>query len=378
MARSWISPAFLFALLIVGCSGGSSGPTPPARATATPTLSPAPGSGATATPTPASSPTLSPTPTATATHTPAPTPTATAIAPNACAQTPAPAVPSAVAVVAFDTFSSKLAAAHTICFSAYVFTNASFEALDQAARAGANETVLLPLEEQSDDQGDASQLTTDGAHVIYDPGSSTPPLHAKLAIVDGSAYLDGRNWDTSDIVINDTYAADFTAIENALAFAPSSSTNLDTLKSLALAREANSITSAAPMTGVTVRFMTESFSSGASNVIAALESAAQAGANVEVVVLSSYVQGNSSEESLLTTLKSAPYNMSVRLNPASGSEKMTLISSQATGWFGSANATSSSENDDNYIDWGLTVSDPSVLSSLQSYYDSVYASSTPY
>jgi hypothetical protein len=343
--------------------------TPP-RATASPTASPTSGSGATATPTPSA--------TATQTPSPTPTPTASAVGPNACTQTPAPAATSAVAVVAFTTFTSKLATAHTICFSAYVFTDASFEALDQAARAGANETVVLPLEEQSSDQSDASQLATDGAHVIYDQGTSTPPLHAKLAIVDGSAYLDGRNWDTTDIVISDTYAGDFTAIENALALAPTSSTNLDTLKSLALAREANSITSAAPASGVTVRFMTESFSSGAGNVVAALESAAQAGANVEVVVLSSYVQGNSLEESLLTTLKSPPYNMSVRLNPASGSEKMTLISSQATGWFGSSNATSSSESSDNYIDWGLTVSDPSVLSSLQSYYDSVYASSTPY
>jgi hypothetical protein len=290
----------------------------------------------------------------------------------------APATPNAIAVVPFSTFASKLAAAKTICFSAYVFTDASFQALDSAARSGANETVILPLEEESDDASDAMQLAADGARIVYDQGSTTPPLHAKLAVVDGSAFLDGRNWDTSDVVIGDTYAADFIAIENALAFAPTSSANLDTLKSLALNREANSITNAAPATGVTVRFMTESFSSGAGNVIAALESAAQAGATVEVVVLASDEQGNSSEANVLTTLENPPYNMSVRLNPAGGSEKMTLISSQTTGWFGSANATSSNANDDNYIDWGLTVSDPSVLSALQSYYDSVYAGSTPY
>jgi hypothetical protein len=70
--------------------------------------------------------------------------------------------------------------------------------------------------------------------------------------------------------------------------------------------------------------------------------------------------------------------MAVRLNPASGSEKMTLISSQTTGWFGSSNATSSSSNASNYIDWGLTVGDASVLSSLQSYFDSVFAMSSTY
>ncbi len=278
----------------------------------------------------------------------------------------------------YTTFTSTLSSAKVICFSAYVFTNASFSALDAAAKNGANETVILPAEEQSQDSSYAAQLAADGAHIVYDPGSSTPPLHAKLAIVDGKAYLDGRNWDTSDVVINDTYADDFTAIENAFALNPTSSQNLDTLKSVALAREASMITAAAPMKGVTVRFMTESFSSGASNVISALESAAQAGATVEVVVLSSYVSGNSSEQSLLTTLKSPPYNMAVRLNPASGSEKMTLISSTTTGWFGSSNATSSSSNASNYIDWGLTVGDASVLSSLQSYFDSVFAMSSVY
>lgn len=329
----------------------------------------------------ASSPSPSPTATIVATATPSPKPTGT-LAPNACAQTPAPATTAnTIAVVPFSTFSSALSAGTTICFSAYVFTSESFQALDTAAKNGANETVILPQEEYSDDASDANQLAADGAHVIYDQGTSTPPLHAKLALVNGMAYLDGRNWDTSDVVIADTYAADYTAIQNALALDPTSSTNLDTLKSIALAREANMITAAAnggSLSGVTIRFMTESFSSGASNVISALESAAQAGATVEVVVLSSYVQGNSGEMSLLTTLQSPPYNMSVRLNPNSGSEKMTLISNQTTGWFGSSNATSSSSQSDNYIDWGLTVSDPTVLSDLQSYYDMTYAASTPY
>ena len=93
-------------------------------------------------------------------------------------------------------------------------------------------------------------------------------------------------------------------------------------------------------------------------------------------MLSSYVQGNSSEMNLITMLENPPYNMSVRLNPNSGSEKMTLISNQSTGWFGSSNATGSGSQSSNYIDWGLTVSDPTVLSDLQSYYDMTYANST--
>ena len=324
----------------------------------------------------APSPEKAPTQGASPSSSPSPGPTAAAA--NACLQTQV-AAPLAVAVVPFATFASKLSSAHTICFSAYVFTTASFSALDAAAKAGANETVVLPLEEQSIDSSDANQLTTDGAHVVIDPGMSpTHPLHAKLAIVDGSAFLDGRNWDTSDVVISDTDPGDFTAIENALNLNPTSSANLDTLKSIALSREAQLIASAAPGPGVTVRFMTESFSSGAATVVSALEGAAQNGANVEVVVLASDLSGNSLESATLTTMKSPPFNMSIRTNPAGGSEKMTLLSGQSTGWFGSANATSSNSSTNNYIDWGMTVNDPTVLASLQSYFDSVYASGTQF
>ncbi len=361
-----------------GCSGGGSGTTPPVFVTAAPsTASPTPAQSASASPTP--SPTSSPTPAPSATPSPSPSPTPVATrSVNACAQPQIAASPNAVTIVPFSTFTNTLSAGKLICFSAYVFTSDSFKALDAAAKNGANETVILPQEEQSEDASDANQLAADGAQIIYDQGSSTPPLHAKLAVVDGTAYLDGRNWDSTDVVISDTYAADFTAIENALALSPTSSTNLDTLKSNALTREANMITSAGAGPGTTIRFMTESFSTGASSVISALEAAAQNGATIEVCVLSSYVSGNSSEQNLLTTLKSPPYNMNVRLNPNSGSEKMTLISNETTAWFGSSNATSTSSMASNYIDWGLTVSDPTVITSLQQYYDSTFASSSQY
>jgi len=351
----------LFFVTACGGGGGSSLTGAPAQA-ASPSPHPSASPAAAASAAPASSPQPGP----------------TAVAASACLQTQAPA-PLTVAVVPFTTFTSKLSSAHTICFSAYVFTSASFSALDAAAKSGADETVVLPLEEESVDSSDANQLAADGAHVIIDPGmTAAHPLHAKLAIVDGSAFLDGRNWDTSDVVVSDTNPADFAAIENALNLNPTSSANLDTLKSIALSREAQLITSAAPGSGVTVRFMTESFSSGAANVISALEAAAQNGANVEVVVLASDLSGNTLESATLTTMKNPPFNISIRTNPADGSEKMTLIDGQSTGWFGSANATSSSSDADNYIDWGMTVNDPTVLSSLQSYFDSVYASSTPF
>jgi hypothetical protein len=346
---------------------GSSTPTPSPSASPTPSPSP--------TASPSASPTA--TPTAKPTATPTAKPTATP-SPNAspCLQAQAAGQASSVSVVAFTSVTSAITSAHEVCLSAYVFTSAMYAALDSAAKNGAKVTVVLPEEEQSTDSTDAAQLTKDGATIVWDPGSPTDhPLHAKLAIVDGVAYLDGRNWDTTDVTITDGVAADFAAIENAVNLNPTSSTNLDTLKSVAIAREDSFINAGKPGAGVTVQFMSESFGSD-TNTNTALENAAKAGATVQVIVLSSDESGNSTEEAALNALKAD--GVQIRLNPATGSEKMTLISNQSTAWFGSANATDSTETTDNYIDWGMTVTNSSVISTLQSYFTSTWSSSTAY
>lgn len=315
-----------------------------------------------------------PTPSPTATPTAAPTPTPGG---NPCLQSRKSGQSTAVSIVPFTTFTSTLSAAHSICFSAYVFTSDSFNALDTAAKAGATETVVLPEEEQSTDQTDATDLQNDGATIVWDPGSTggDNPLHAKLAILDGVAYLDGRNWDSTDVVIEDGTTADFTPIENALNLNPTSSTNLDTLKSNSLSREASYITGGTLGSGVTLRFMSESFGSNPT-INAALEGAATSGATVEIIVLKSDETGNTTEQTELTTLKND--GAQIRLNSAGGSEKMSLLSNSSSGWFGSANSTKDTTTSTNYIDWGMTVTNSTVLSSLQSYFDTTWSSSTSY
>lgn len=327
-----------------------------------------------------STPTPSPAPTSTPTAAPTATPTAGPTATpggNPCLQSRDGSQSSSVAIVPYTTFTSIIAAGHSICFSAYVFTTDSFNALDAAAQAGATETVVLPQEEQSTDQTDATKLQNDGATIVWDPGSTggDNPLHAKLAIVDGVPYLDGRNWDSTDVVIHDGTSADFTAIENALNLNPTSSTNLDTLKSNSLARETNYINGGSYSGSVTLRFMSESFGSNP-DINAALEAAARSGANVEIIVLKSDESGNTTEQTELTTLKND--GAQIRLNPAGGSEKVALLSNASSGWFGSANSTKDSTTATNYIDWGMTVTDSSVLSSLTSYFDTTWSSSTSY
>lgn len=318
-------------------------------------------------------PTPTPAPTATPTAGPTSTPGG-----NPCLQSRKSGQSTAVSIVPYTTFTSTLSAAHSICFSAYVFTSDSFTALDTAAKAGATETVVLPAEEQSIDQSDATSLQNDGATIVWDPGSSggDNPLHAKLAILDGVPYLDGRNWDSTDVVIEDGTTADFTAIENALNLNPTSSTNLDTLKSNSLAREVSYINGGSYSSSVTLRYMTESFGTNP-DINAALEAAAQSGATVEIIVLKSDETGNATEQAELTTLKND--GAQVRLNPAGGSEKIALLSNNSSsGWFGSANSTKDSTTATNYIDWGMTVTNSTVLSSLKTYFDTTWSSSTTY
>ena len=69
--------------------------------------------------------------------------------------------------------------------------------------------------------------------------------------------------------------------------------------------------------------MSESFGSSTATVTA-LENAAKAGAVVRVIVLSSDESGNATEAAALTAMKAD--GIQIRLNPAGGSEKMTLIS----------------------------------------------------
>ena len=343
---------------------GSATPSP--SPTATPTTKP------TATPTvkPTATPTVKPTATPTA------KPTATPAPGNPCTQAQGSGQSSSVSVVAFTTVTNAIQSGHEVCLSAYVFTSAMFDALDAAAKNKAKVTVVLPQEEQSSDQSDATTLQNDGATIVWDPGSpSDHPLHAKLALVDGVAYLDGRNWDTTDVTITDGVAADYGAITNALNLNPTSSTNLDTLKSNSIAREDSFINGSGAKSGVTVQFMSESFGSD-TNTVTALENAAKAGATVQVIVLSSDESGNSTEISALNAMKAD--GVQIRLNPASGSEKMTLVSNQSTAWFGSANATDSTTSTDNYIDWGMTVTNSSVISTLQSYFTSTWSSGTAY
>ena len=353
-----------------GTAAPTATPSAVASATATPKATPTPTGSAkpTATPTATAKPTATPTATAKPTTTPKPTATPTA--------GPYPVDPGPFGVVAESAFETVVTNGKNIRFSTYLLSPTSTleAALVSAAKGGASVTVDLPSDSYvktlgdvyQEDEESATNIEAAGGTVDWDAGTQSPamPLHAKLAIVDGTAYLDGRNWDSGDVIVSETGAADLTAIGNALALAPTDSTALDTIKQDALALETTFIQNAS---GTTVDYMTESF--GAGNVANALIAKAKAGATVHVIVLSG--DTSSSEDTVLTQLKTA--GADVELNPGSGSEKMTIIGNVA--WFGSSNSTTGSPDQ---IDWGAVFSSSTVLSTLQSNFNATLATCTKY
>ncbi len=342
------------------------------------------GSPATASPTASASAiaTASPKPTATPTKAPTPSPSPSATAkpsatPSAAPTGAYPVDPGPFSVVTESSFENVIAKGKNIRFSTYLLSPSSTleQALVNAAKGGATLEVSLPSDSYVQSLGDvyqedmesAQSIEAAGGTVMWDAGTQSPdnePLHAKLAIVDGVAYLDGRNWDSSDVIVSETASADLTAIGNAIALTPTDSPYLDTVKQDALALETTFVNDTP---GTTIDFMTESF--GAGNVANALIARAKAGATVHAIVLSS--DTSQTEDATLTQMQQA--GIDVELNPASGSEKLTIIGNSA--WFGSSNATAGSPYQ---IDWGAVFSSSSVLSTLQSNFNSVLSTCTKY
>jgi cell division septation protein DedD len=339
-------------------------------ATATPSASPT----ATATATSTATATAKPTATATATAKPTATPTATA-KPTAT-PTAAPTSASGLTVVSETTAMAAIAAGKNVSVSSYTLTSGGDlqNALITAAKAGGKVNIDLPSDSYAqsigvyaDDEAAAKPVIAAGGTVTWDAGTQTPnaePLHAKFAIVDGVGYLDGRNWDSGDVILKDTNANDLTAMASALALNPTDGTRLDTVKQDSLSMETSYLTA---HTSGEIDFMTESF--GQSNVSDALLAAAKAGQTVKVIVLKSDL--GSGEETVLANLQAA--GALVYTNSASGSEKISINGS--TAWFGSSNATTGAAYQ---IDWGMDITDASVISALKSNFATVLSSATVY
>lgn len=356
------------------------------------------------TPTPTSTPTSTPTATPTATATPTTAPSAAA---NSCSQTPQPGTQAGGVSDNPSGFFSALEASKQACVSVYEPSSQLQTALVYAATHGSAVTVIFPAEEYTSDESDASTLAADGAHVIWLQDTQSPeyvisatpaaeyitdsylPIHAKFALVDGVAYLDGHNWfgtNPADVILQDANAADYTAMQTELTTFPSSPPTVSgsnylftTDKYNSLNEEAAVLNAAGVSSGYTVDFISESFldygASAPEGVFSALLAAAKAGATVNVIV-----EGTITSSYETCALSILAYNgAKVYVQTYSGSQKILLILNGSTvtnAWIGSSNMT-----DYDYIDWGMTIptTDTSVISAIQSNYSTYmgYASPSP-
>jgi hypothetical protein len=218
-------------------------------------------------------------------------------------------------------------------------------------------------------------------------------IHAKFALIDGVAYMDGHNFFTTDVVLQDGIAGDAAAIQNDLvnfpASPPSGTTNASftTDKQLSLENESNYLqqTALPALNGGTALeydFITESFnpnpSSGDYNddVYDGMCQIAALSTHVTMkVVVEDFSGDSSSAKSALQNLMLLDPNASVKTTN-SGQEKISMIRATVNGtplnaWFGSSNSTTT-----DLFDWGMDISDAGVLTALQTYYDTAFNGAT--
>jgi hypothetical protein len=344
----------------------------------------------------------SPTPSPSTPPTPSPAPQVTT-APNSCSQTPAPGSQGGGVSDQVSSFFTTLANAKQVCLSVFEPSSQVQSALVSAATNHAAVTVIYPIEEFSEDESDATALSQLGANILWDNDemksetlpagqalvTSTLPYHAKFALVNGIAYLDGHNWFQSDggnpdVVLQDANPGDYTAMQADLttpfpAAPPSNGSTFTTDKYLSLEAEAALITAANPGVGQTLDFISEDFedffmNQANSPVYNALSAAAKNGTVVNIIVEGPTNEFTSFENCDLSTLASE--GATVKIGSV-GSEKITLIGptggTPTAAWIGSSNASNT-----DFIDWGMTITDATVISNMQSYYATALANASSF
>ncbi len=328
--------------------------------------------------------------------TPTPVPSSTSVS-DACSQTPSPSSPSGLSNQASAFFGSVVPKAHVVCISMWDFSSDIYTALSSAISNGANVTVVIPYSERSSGSNatDATNLANAGGHIVWEytssPAASPWPtnvtyakssmdIHAKFALVDGVAYMDGHNWFTTDVVMEDGQPGDFADLQSDLTTFPASPPSNGTFttdKQLSLENEAAYITAQNPGAGQEYDFITESFNPSSSNpneynddVYRAMCQAAVNGATMHLVV-EEYSGYSATAKAALQDLLLLDPNASVHTDN-NGHEKISMVRGASTVWFGSSNSTTT-----DLIDWGMTLSDAGMISALQSYFDGEYDSLSP-
>lgn len=239
---------------------------------------------------------------------------------------------------------ASLRYAKEIFVEAYTLHGPIVRALEDAARRAAHVVVQLDGAPFDDPKGSfakenatlAARLRGAGAEAILGH-----PLHAKEIEVDGTLYLDEKNWGVNDIVLRDDDAAEAASIPKT--------------KHEALAAEARLFEHARALDEVVVE--SESFGGG-NAAYSALKKLALAGGAPRLLVSQRDLRGNGRERHILESL----VRDGVRVRLCSDSQKLAVAGDRA--WLGSANATVTYGSAD-MTDWGLCTGNPEIVNAVR-------------
>jgi hypothetical protein len=245
--------------------------------------------------------------------------------------------------------------AQAVSFTAYTLRRGNlFDALEAAARGGAHVSVRLEGALYGDADGSFARvnagIVADLRRAGVDASVSAPtdaPIHAKMLDVDGSRYLDDRNWGAGDLVVREGDPAD-----------PA----LATLKRDALASEGKLLRAARPGEDTIVE--SESFSC-CNAVYSALDDAAKRGLQPRVLVCARELRGNDRERDRLAHL----VQDGARVRVTKETDKLALAGEHL--WIGSANATAAIALPDT-IDWGICSDDAAIVAAARTRIESTW------
>lgn len=281
------------------------------------------------------------------------------------------------AIITQTSFVAALKRASAVELSAYVLEPSApvVRALEAAGDRGASVSVVLegapfagrtPADDlPAQNQRVAADLRSHGVHVTLTPPDGLP-VHMKAALVDGTAYLDDRNWpaDQGDTIIATSDRDDLRTVGAALRGVPAADGHLGTEKRQALRFEAAAI---AGGTGDRVDVESESF--GYSAVSKALVRRAQTGAHVRLLVAKrEFDEAGSTERASLRRLERAGVDVRVVAND----EKLCVAGDRA--WIGSANATWSPGQ---MLDWGMATRNTELLGGIAAAFERNWKASIP-
>ena len=248
-----------------------------------------------------------------------------------------------------------LCGAHRIDLQAYTVWGPVLKAVRAAAQRGAEVTVALegqPFNSPhlaKENRNVAAQLRAAGATVTLGH-----PLHAKVLAVDGTLYLDEKNWHPGDLVLK---------VDD-----PAEVAKIPMIKHEALAREGRLIDGATSADRVIV----ESESFGCCNkVYSELRQAALAGAAPRLLVSARDLSGNAREREVIEAL----VRDGVTARICDDSEKLAVAGTAA--WLGSANATIAAPGSDS-TDWGLDTRNAEIVAAVRARLEADWQTAKPF